>query len=201
MTPELKDRIAKIYELVKNGGTEGEKQAAKLALDRILSKYNLEGMDMDELDKNDHTFSYVTEMEIMLFERIVSFFAQNSTDRIYYGRRMLRVRLTYMDYITVSASYEYFRRHMKAQWNKFCANEISRLKSVKTKNKRRKELQKIFISRYVIASKLYKEGEIKTLDSSKMSAKEIQDRNKMSDVVGGQYTTQIVGGKMLNQTN
>lgn len=32
MTNENKDKIAKIYELVKRGATEGEKQAAKIAL-------------------------------------------------------------------------------------------------------------------------------------------------------------------------
>ena len=41
MTNENKDKIAKIYELVKRGATEGEKQAAELALNKLLKKYNL----------------------------------------------------------------------------------------------------------------------------------------------------------------
>jgi len=36
MEQSIKDKIAKIYELVKRGSTDGEKTAAKLALDKLM---------------------------------------------------------------------------------------------------------------------------------------------------------------------
>ena len=41
MTNENKDKIAKIYQLVKRGATDGEKQAAEIALNKLLKKFNL----------------------------------------------------------------------------------------------------------------------------------------------------------------
>lgn len=41
MNQELKNKIAKIYELVNRGATDGERQAAKNQLDKLMKKYNL----------------------------------------------------------------------------------------------------------------------------------------------------------------
>ena len=47
MEQSIKEKITKIYELVNHGATEGERAAAKKALDRMMSKYSL---DLNELD-------------------------------------------------------------------------------------------------------------------------------------------------------
>jgi hypothetical protein len=41
MTNEIRAKIAKVYELVNNGATEGERAAAKAAMDRFIDKYKL----------------------------------------------------------------------------------------------------------------------------------------------------------------
>jgi hypothetical protein len=197
MTQELKNRIAKIYELLKNGGTEGEKQAANLALDRILKKYDLEGINLETINQEEYEFTYTTEMELWLFQRVIRFFAQDFNSKMYKGQKRISVQLTYMDWVTVSCSYEYFRRHMKAQWNLVCADELKRKRKVKTKNERRKELQKLFFSRYVIASKLYQPHELVSKEVT--AKKEVRDNNMMDDVQGGAYNKQVVNGLQITE--
>lgn len=199
---ELKSRLAKVYELVKRGGTEGEKAAAKNALDRMLEKYNLSGMDMDSLDKGVYRFKYASDLDHWLVLRIVTMFVSDpsvidSARRSTRGVKEIVLQLTYLDFITVSASYGYFKRHMKAQWDKTCAPELARCRKIKTRNARRKELQHHFFNAYLIASKLYKDGELTSVPMSDMAEKKRRDRLKMREVEGGQYKKQVVGGLFL----
>lgn len=55
----------------------------------------------------------------------------------------------------------------------------------------------MFLSRYVINSKLYKEGEISKVDLSQMGDEERRTRDIMRDVEGGAYNKQMVGGLFL----
>ena len=66
---------------------------------------------------------------------------------------------------------------MLAQWKKVCAKEVMRKRSNKTRNQRREDLQTPFFSRYVIESGLYKQEELKPVDSSSLYQKEA-DANK-----------------------
>ncbi|RYF25162.1 MAG: hypothetical protein EOO42_04335 [Flavobacteriales bacterium] len=194
----LKNRLAKIYELVKRG-TEGEKNAAQNALDKLLAKYNLEGIDLDNLDKSIYKFKYKTQLDEWLLLRIVHMFtdgsAMGSAIKNTWNVREIQLSLTYLDFITVSASYEYFKRHMALQWKKICADDVKRKRKASTKAKRRAELQQPFFSRYVIASKLYKDGELTTHTNT--TQKEKETRRLMQDVEGGQYNKQVTNGLLL----
>ncbi len=199
ISQELKSKLSKIYALVKRGGSEGEKAAAQVALDKILSKYNLEGIDLDSLDKELYMLKYKTDLDQWLLKRILYILiedteALNTAKRRNQGVKEIHLHLRYMDYITVESSYEYFRRHMKTQWDKFCAPELAKCRKAKTKTKRREELKPPFFSRYCIESNLYKPEEIERVDST---SKRYQALSKLNDIEGGSYKTQLTSGLLL----
>lgn len=201
MNQTIKDKIAKVYELVKRG-VDGEKEAAKTALDRILKKYNIEDIDFETLNRREYRFKYATDLELQLLCQIHEYFLNDSKFKAYRdlrGVRELVIELEYIDFVVVESAYEYFRRHMKKEYNRLVLTEVKRCRNTRTKTKRRKELSPMFFSRYVLASKLFKEHQVKKLDYDKMSLKEIQDRAKLMGVEGGQYSTQVTTGLYLEQ--
>lgn len=202
ITPEIREKLTKVYELAKRGATDGEKGAAQSALDRLLKKYNLEGINLDSLDLVRYSFKYSTELEMWLIAQLAKVFlgknsisgATRSTFRV----RQVNLLLKYLDYVTIDCAYEYFRRHMKAQWNLNCAPELKKTRKAKTRNKRREQLQAPFFTKYIIKSKLYNPEDIRTVNASDMSEQERKDSYLMDNVEGGQYNKQVVTGNLLN---
>lgn len=198
MTPEQKEKLKKVYELVKRGSTEGERAAAEKALEKLLAKFNLKGVDLDSLDKEWYKLTYISELELSLLERLIrTMLNEWPSDLGRIGGKTLGIKLTYLDYITISSAYEYFRRHMKQQWIKFAAPHVARCRTAKTRNARRKELQGVFFSKYAIASNFYKPEELTTIDLNDLSKKERADRQRMQSVEGGTYNTQVTNGLYL----
>lgn len=201
MTDEAKDRIAKVYALVKAGATDGEKQAAEKALHRLMKKFNVNPEELDNLHKSEIKLKYSTDLELWLISRLVQFLCSDKeakgTRWIGSGTKEVVFSLDYLDRVTLEASYEYFRRHMKAQWKVYCAPELKRCRKAKTRNRRRKELQSLFFNSYILASKLYEPKELKPLDLSKASAKELEARAKLRGVEGGQYRKQMNNGLLI----
>ena len=198
LNKELKERLAKIYELVKRGATDGERSAAKNALDKILAKHNIEGIDLDSIDKKEYFFTYTTEMEEGLLGRLCYHFLNIPIHDVafkYAYKKRIGISLTRLNYITLECSYAYFRKHMKEQWNKTCADELKKKRKAKTKNARRKELQDLFFQRYIIASSLTNGLKVFTKE---ISDKERKDFNLLEDVEGGKYHTQVTNGLLLN---
>ncbi|MFD0997705.1 DUF2786 domain-containing protein [Ohtaekwangia kribbensis] len=200
MESSVKDKLSKVYALVNNGATEGEREAAKKALDRLLEKYSLDESVLSGLEVSEYIFTYTTALELQLLTRIMVIMVPGSVESS--SRRMWNKSivsdLKYIDWITIDSAYEYFRRHMKAEWKRVVSPELSKCRKSKTRNRRRKELRKYFFSQYAIASKLYREDELKPVDE-KMSDKEAADRLRMISVKGGQYNKQLIGSLLLTQ--
>jgi hypothetical protein len=199
MTEEVRKKVEKVYRLV-NNGVQGEKDAAKAALDRLMKKYNLNDKDIESIAIKIYSFKYSNNMDLMLLGQLMNYFFKDKNIKAYkhtYGIREVRISLEYMDYVLLSSSYEYFRRHMKAQFKELCAKEINRRRSAKTKNKRRAELQDVFFRTYAIKSKIYHPEEVETIDLSELSEKELKDRLKVSGVKGGEFNTQVSTGLYL----
>jgi predicted secreted protein len=200
MTEELRSKLAKVYALVKRGATEGEQDAAKKAMDRIIEKYKIDPSDLDQIELKIYRFKYSTKLDFKLLERLMFIFTPGALLNccyITFRVKEILAEMNYMDWVTLESSYEYYRRHMKEQWNKTCAKEVKRCRKTKTRNKRRLQLQEAFFKRYVIESKLYKESEISKLDTSKMSHKEIMDLMMLRGVEGGTYNKQMTNGLMI----
>lgn len=200
MTEELRNKLSKVYALVNQGATEGEKQAARKALDRIIDKYKINIEDLNQIHLKEYRFKYSTMLEFYLFPRLVMFFAPEASEGACYstfGVREFRLKMNYLDWVTLESAYEYYRRHMKSQWQKVCAIEVKRCRKAKTRNKRRAVLQGEFLQRYIIASKLYHPKELTSRDTSSMSQKQIEDLYKMQAIEGGQYNRQMTNGLLL----
>jgi hypothetical protein len=201
MTEEIRNKLAKVYALVKQGATEGEQQAARKALDRIIERYKIDPADLDQVDLKEYRFKYSTKLEFWLFQRLVSFFTPDALEGARYstfGVREFILKMNYMDWVTLESSYEYFRRHMKLQWQKVCAKEVKRCRKTKNRNKRKAQLQEEFLQLYLIASRLYNEKELCARDLSKMTNKQLNDLRKMQGIEGGQYNRQMTNGLLLN---
>lgn len=197
MNTEIKDKIAKVLELT-NRGFEGEKDAAKNALDRLMKKYNLSDEDLHKIKFTKYFFKYKTKLDMDLFQQILKYFLPGKNFRIVrytYGKRELAVELEYLDWVTIDSAYEYFRRHATNQFNEFCLPHVKRCRSTKTKNAKRIELQDAFFSKYVIASKIYHPEQIKQVSYSGLSSAKVNYENQknkiLGNVTGGQYHAQV----------
>lgn len=199
----IQEKLKKVYTLVKSGATKGEQEAAKGALDKLLKKYNLEGIDLDSLDKTEYAYTYTTLMERSLLFGIFRVLINHDFQKDKFikdksNSKTLYITLQYSDWVTTDCAYEYFRRHMKAQWEKFCKPEIAKKRTAKTKKARREELMPLFFEKYIYMSGLYKEGDYTDIEASSLSKKEIDDRNKLDGIEGGQYNRQVTNGLMID---
>jgi len=212
MNKEVKDKLRKVYELVNRGATEGERVAAKRAIDRLLKKHNIEGLDLENLDKDRYSFKYTDNLELRLFSILIMYFIdEEEMKKLSRRNRTVKevyANLKYLDYVTIEASYSYFRRHMRKEWNRLCLPQVLRCRKPKTRNKKRGELQELFLGQYLIASKLYKDGDLIDVDLGKLSDKEREQRRSLDGIEGGHYNKQVtnrllleVGCSQSNQKN
>lgn len=197
MNTEIKDKIAKVLELA-NRGIDGEKEAAKTALNRLMKKYNLSDEDLSKIKFQKYFFKYKTNIDKMLFLQLIEYFFKGQNFRIFQNNnngKDFQIEMEYLDYVTLSCSYEYFRGHAATQFKAFCLPHIKRCRTTKTKNAKRAELQEAFFSKYVMASKIYHPEQLIQIDYSKMSDKERESTfkrdNVLANIEGGQYHTQV----------
>jgi hypothetical protein len=199
MNDSIREKLSRIYSLVNKGATEGERNAAKLALDRILKKYNLDESVLQNIDLKQYSFRYSTNNERILIISIVEMFSENKESlRWKTWTKEVVGTFTYYEWISIESSFEYFRRHMKMQWIKVVKPNLDRCRKVKTRKKLREELDFIFIDRYLIASNLVDEKKLITIKASEMSQAEITKRLSLQGIEGGQYNKQILRGLLLN---
>ena len=209
MNEELKQKMAKILELMTRGATEGEKAAAQKAFELFASKHNISKEQLDNLDKTKYIFKYKSVLEQWLFVRLNKILlGQLDTERVRIRHwnnaksvKEITALYTYEEWVTIECSYEYFRRHMNAQWRKISKPLLAKKRKAKTKNAYRLQLQDEFASKYFIASNLVKPEELVQVDMSTLSEAEINAKMAMKDVEGGNYNKQVVGGNLLNETN
>src|SRR5690242_17642171 len=198
MEQQLRDKLYKVYQLVNKGATEGERQAARKALDRIVEKHNISAHDLDNIATDKYLFKYCTELELRLLEQIMQVIIKDGISR---SKRKpwskeIESELEYQEWVTVECAYEYFRRHMKKEWNRLCAPELKKARKPKTKNAKRKYLQRLFFSAYIIKSELHLPEQITLVEVK--SKKEMASREVMKGVEGGKYNRQIITNNLLD---
>lgn len=207
MNDRLKETLANLHDLATRGATEGEKKAARKAMERIIKKYNLKDINFDELRRKEYRFKYTSKLEIWLLLRLRDVMLDERRHKIYRSTfrptqtgRYIEVRdivmnLDELDYITMECAYEYFRRHMKKQWNKFALPILKRCRKSTTRNKKRELLQEEFFQQYCIASKLYKDGEL--ADREITSQAEAERARAFRGIEGGEFNKQVNNGLYL----
>jgi hypothetical protein len=199
MEDHLKDKLQKIYELIQRGATEGEKEAAKKALDRIVKKYNLDESQLSSVFFKQYTFRYSSNIEQALFIYIVNYLHPHAFKSLfrYFGEKRIYASLIYTEYINIDCAYEYFRRHMKANYKKVVTPMLKKIR--KNRAKKKAELDNLFIEQYLLKSNLVPKDDIGTLDASEMSEAEIKRRMKMLEIEGGNYNKQVENNLLLTR--
>lgn len=191
---KIRDRIAKVQALV-NQGVDGEKLAAKTQLEKLLKKYNINPAEVENITKKEYFFKYATQNDIDLFMQLVSYFVYKTDGfRVYkntYKGKELSIKLDYLDYVTLSCAYEYFKRHMNIEWKKFSADLLKKKRTAKTKTLLRNELQKVFYHQYIIKSGIYHPEQVKEKKIEDMSQVELENYNRLLNIEGGKYHQQV----------
>lgn len=200
MNPTIREKLSKVYLLVQFG-SEGEKQAAAAALDRLMKKYDIPESELATIAEKDFRFTYSTKLDLALFLRLIYVLFPDKTFRpvkyVGCGKKQTGLRMEYLDYVALESSYEYFRRHMKAEYKRIVAPKVSRRRTAKTRNQTKAELDQLFFDQYTIASGLYREGDVRQLSASEMSKKELRQRIGMQGIKGGKCRTQVTTGLYL----
>ena len=197
----IKDKIAKVYALVQQGD-DGEKAAAKAALDRLMKKYNINEEYIKSINKRFYRFTYSLELDKSLMARLIKYLLRKDEVPAYLdtdGKRAIVIKLEYLDWVTLDCAYDYFRKHMRGEYKRLVTPQLNRCRTARTKREKKKQLDDIFFSKYVIASKLYDEHELTTVYSSDMTSSERKHIASLQGVQGGSYNTQISNGLYLEQ--
>jgi len=200
MNDQLKDKLSKIYELVQRGATEGEKVAAESALNKLLKKHNLTEEFIKTMHLKQYSFKYATKLDLDLFMQLYKYFFEGkefNATKSTLGGKTIYISFEYLDWVLFSSAYEYFKRHMNSEFKKFCVPLIKKCRSAKTQNARRAKLQQLFFSEYVMKSKIYHSNQIGKVELSKLSEKEKSDRERLEQIQGGSYATQVTTGLYL----
>lgn len=199
MDDNLKGKIAKVYALVQQGSA-GEREAAKVALDRLMKKYNIDDEYVKTINERFYKFTYSMDMDKYLMSRLIQFLLKRDDITAYLdtnGKRAIVLKLEYLDWVTLDCAYDYFRKHMRGEYKRLVTPQINRCRTAKTKKARKEQLEDIFFSKYVIASKLYDEHEVKKVDLADMTEAERKQRASLAGVQGGSYNVQVQSGLYL----
>lgn len=147
MNSKLLLKIEKIKALIEQG-VGGESAAAQNALNRLIEKHNL---DPAVVEDQEYRFKYSTDLELRLIVQINKclFGDRINLMKDTWRKREIVAEMEYTDYVAMDCAYEYFRRHMKQQWNQHCLPLIQRKRTTRTKNLLRTKLQEAFFSKYL----------------------------------------------------
>ena len=195
MDNDIKIRLAKLKELAERGATEGERNAARKGMQRIIDKYNLTDINIDWDGLFKYRFKYKSKIEMYLIIQVSRVLAGIEEGKWYQSwDQEIVIELKYLDYITIECAYEYFRRHMNSQWRKSALPELKKCRKAKTRNKKRELLQQVFFATYCKKSGLYRAEDFEKAKRTQSDRKSI---NKMGGIEGGKYREQVSNGLYL----
>ncbi len=204
----VKRQIASLMALAERGSTPGERKAAKKAMERLISKYQLDVSTLDEITREHCTFSWTSQLEIHLFAYICAYFLEREDYHIeqrnwknvggeLYHARVLSIQLDQLERVTIECAYEYFRRHMKQEYRKLVTPQLNRCRKQKTRKAKKAQLDPVFFEQYIIASNLVRLDNLKKTDFDAMSKAELQQLVSMLGIEGGEFNRQVGNGLYL----
>lgn len=197
MDNTIKEKLAKVYELVLRG-EQGEKENATQLLNKLLEKYNLPKEYIKELRLQEYNFKYHSILDLLLLQRLLKFLFEEKNyqmEKYTHLRKDIFLKMEYIDYIQLDCTYSYYKEHMKKEWNNHAMPILKRCRSNKTKTAKRKELQEMFFNLYVIRSGLYKPKDLSK--GYKMTSSEQKSYLQLYNVEGGEYHQQVTTGLYL----
>ena len=195
MNDKIKEKITKVYELVKRG-IAGEQQSAEKMLKKLLEKYNI---SVDNLiDEKKYYFKYASKLDEWLLMQLIKYFFKEKNYKLYRikncGVKEIAIQMPYLDWVTLDSAYGYFKPHLNQQWRKHGLPVVNLCQTTKTKNKRRIEMQDSFFKLYVVRSGIYRREQI---TSTPLSEEQIKQLTMLYGVEGGKYNQQVTTGLYL----
>nr|DAD65212.1 MAG TPA: Protein of unknown function DUF2786 [Siphoviridae sp. ctD4R19] len=197
MNDKVKEKITKVYELVKRG-IAGERQSAEKMLKKLLEKYNISEAELNSIDEKKYYFKYASNLDEWLLIQLIEYFFKEKEYKLYRvknrGVKEITIQMPYLDWVTLDSAYGYFKPHLNQQWRKHGLPVVNRCRTTKTKNKRREEMQETFFKLYVARSGIYRpEQKI----SKSLTEEEIKRLTMLYGVEGGKYNQQVTTGLYL----
>ena len=197
MNDKVKEKITKVYELVKRG-IAGERQSAEKMLKKLLEKYNISEAELNSIDEKKYYFKYASNLDEWLLIQLIEYFFKEKEYKLYRvknrGVKEITIQMPYLDWVTLDSAYGYFKPHLNQQWRKHGLPVVNRCRTTKTKNKRREEMQETFFKLYVARSGIYRPEQI---TSNPLSEEEKKQFNMLYGVEGGKYNQQVTTGLYL----
>ena len=197
MNDKVKEKIAKVYELVKRG-IAGEQQSAEKMLKKLLEKYNIPEAELDSIGEKEYYFKYSSNLDEWLLIQLIKYFFKEKNYKLYRikdsGVKEIAIQMSYLDWVTLDSAYGYFKTHLNQQWRKHGLPVVNRCRTIKNKNKLRKAMQETFFNLYVFRSGIYRpEQKI----SKSLTEEEIKRLTMLYRVEGGKYNQQVATGLYL----
>ena len=197
MNDKVKEKITKVYELVKRG-IAGEQQSAEKMLKKLLEKYNISEAELNSIDEKKYYFKYASNLDEWLLMQLTKYFFKEKEYKLYRvknrGVKEIAIQMPYLDWVTLDSAYGYFKPHLNQQWRKHGLPVVNRCRTTKTKNKRREAMQETFFKLYVARSGIYRpEQKI----SKSLTEEEIKRLTMLYGVEGGKYNQQVTTGLYL----
>ena len=197
MNEKVKDKIAKVYELVKRG-VAGEQESAEKMLNKLLEKYNISENELNSIDEKKYYFKYASNLDEWLLIQLIEYFFKEKKYNLYRiknsGVKEIAIQMPYLDWVTLDSAYGYFKPHLNQQWRQHGLPIVNRCRTTKTKNKRREAMQETFFSLYIIRSGIYHPEQKK---SKSLTEEEIKRLSILYGVEGGKYNQQVTTGLYL----
>ena len=197
MNEKVKDKIAKVYELVKRG-VAGEQESAEKMLNKLLEKYNISENELNSIDEKKYYFKYASNLDEWLLIQLIEYFFKEKNYKLYRikncGVKEIAIQMPYLDWVTLDSAYGYFKPHLNQQWRQHGLPIVNRCRTTKTKNKRREAMQETFFSLYIIRSGIYHPEQKK---SKSLTEEEIKRLSILYGVEGGKYNQQVTTGLYL----
>lgn len=197
MNDKVKEKITKVYELVKRG-IAGEQQSAEKMLKKLLEKYNISEAELNSIDEKNYYFKYASNLDEWLLIQLIEYFFKEKNYKLYRikdsGVKEISIQMSYLDWVTLDSAYGYFKTHLNQQWRKHGLPVVNRSRTTKTKNKRREAMQKTFFNLYIIRSGIYRPEQ---KNSKSVTEEEIKRLTMLYGVEGGKYNQQVTTGLYL----
>ena len=200
MNDKVKEKLTKVYELVKRG-VAGERQSAEKMLKKLLEKYNISEAELNSIDEKEYYFKYASNLDEWLLIQLIEYFFKEKNYKLYRiknsGVKEIAIQMPYLDWVTLDSAYGYFKSHLNQQWRKHGLPVVNRCRTTKTKNKRREAMQKTFFNLYIIRSGIYHPEQKNSNSLKSLTEEEIKRLTMLYGVEGGKYNQQVTTGLYL----
>lgn len=192
----LNDKIRKVKALIERGATDGEKAAARKALERLSKAHNF-AIEQDGSVMNTYKFFYTMVIDMELADRIIIYFDLDVIPKGRYTRptRSFFIRMDIDDHVIFDCAYGYFKPHMAAQWRKNVTPILKRCRTAKSRKARQERIERRFMAQYLLKSGLITNKDL-TFDAP--SSKELNEVKALRGIEGGNYNQQLNTGLYLD---